>query len=366
MMSDKLKATCLMVVTNVHQLSVDKGRAVSSVFTCADDPLRASFKIKLGFGTTEENKMDIKIIPTSTDVKLFKYSWAITDLRQTVASDDGKFKPVVRRVGKVAALNAVWDFSRHLDKGWMSRLRFLFEVECSTDATVNDDRLITENQAALSQSLTTLLERPNDADFTVYVQDESFECHKALLVARSAYFRGLFQSGMIESRSNQITMEDISPDCFRHVIKFLYSGILPENMKELAFELLPFADKYALEELKSACVNALISTVTMDNVLKTIILAETHSCPKLFRHCRPLFFSYVLEKEKAGEGILSQPWCRRLICLLVTEEEPFDISASPTSACDPPDNAMHLSSDMAQMFDEQLMANRYQGKVLGF
>ena len=188
--------------------------------------------------------------------------------------------------------------------------------------------------------------------------DQKIQCHKVVLVARSSYFRGLLQSGMIESRSNQISMTDISRDLFRRVLQFLYSGQLPDDMAAIAFDLLPFAEKYVLDEFKSACENAIMSAVSADNVMQAIILADKHHCPNLFRHCLPIIKNNIddLQKKEEWESLIEQDLFKRLY-IESCKGGSGDAGAGTESGkvCGEfasLGHAMQLSTDFGRMFDD--------------
>ena len=61
------------------------------------------------------------------------------------------------------------------------------------------------------------------------------------------YFQRLFASGMRESASNEIKIEDADADSFNHVLKFIYCAQLPDDLKETAGDILPIAEKYDIQ-----------------------------------------------------------------------------------------------------------------------
>jgi hypothetical protein len=66
------------------------------------------------------------------------------------------------------------------------------------------------------------------ADVGLVVEGELFPAHRAVLVVRSEYFRGLLLSGMQEGCGQQeIALGEVSAEAFRVVLRFLYTGELP-------------------------------------------------------------------------------------------------------------------------------------------
>lgn len=96
--------------------------------------------------------------------------------------------------------------------------------------------------AAVNQSFT---------DFKFLVKDESIGAHRFILYARSSFFAAMLDSGMIESQSGEMRLVDDDPSTFRHLMKFLYTGMVPlEANRDKLFQM---ADKYGVEVLTSIC-----------------------------------------------------------------------------------------------------------------
>ena len=268
-----------MVVKNIPQLLADKAHVYSPPFTCADDPIRTTFKMQLGFGTEKDGELSIYFWPCSSDVKLFQISVHIwnKDMRKRCGynlNPINEFNVVFRPCGpSVVPI-------RNDDEELRILLEVTYETAYSTTTTSNNSLSLPPNLIEFRKALVGLMGITDKTDITVSVGNVWFRCHKVVLVARSSYFRALLQSGMEETVSNKITLTDISPELFRHVRRFLYSGQLPDDLAGIAFDLLPFSDKYVLDELKAACVDAIRPIVTPDNVIRAIVLADTHNCPR--------------------------------------------------------------------------------------
>ena len=74
----------------------------------------------------------------------------------------------------------------------------------------------------------------------------------------------------------------------KELVKYLYSGAFPENLDKIAFELLPIACKYELEELKRVCDFALRRILSRKNAIEILLLADRLDCWDLFHFCKPL------------------------------------------------------------------------------
>jgi len=139
--------------------------------------------------------------------------------------------------------------------------------------------------STLSEDLLQWFELGEDTDVSIRVGDESFHAHKSILAARSVYFRSLFRSGMAETISNEIKIEDADPRAFKELLRFLYSGLLPNDLGAIAMSLLPLADRFGALALKELCVTAVEKAVKVETVIDAFSLAQSHSCPSLNEKC---------------------------------------------------------------------------------
>ena len=60
---------------------------------------------------------------------------------------------------------------------------------------------------------------------------------------------------------------------------------MPENLMENAYQILPLAEKYHLQRLKDACVQAMDICLTKENVCDILIAADRFRCDNLKRKC---------------------------------------------------------------------------------
>ena len=64
------------------------------------------------------------------------------------------------------------------------------------------------------------------ADVTIIVEDASFQCHRALLISRSEYFRGVLSGYFKETTeaTPTIVIKDIPKEIFIKVLEFIYTN----------------------------------------------------------------------------------------------------------------------------------------------
>uniref|UniRef100_A0A8C0J1D4 Speckle type BTB/POZ protein like n=1 Tax=Chelonoidis abingdonii TaxID=106734 RepID=A0A8C0J1D4_CHEAB len=135
-------------------------------------------------------------------------------------------------------------------------------------------------ECRLAEDLGNLWETTRFTDCSFYVGGQEFKAHKSVLAARSPVFNAMFEHEMEESKKNRVEINDVDPEVFKEMMRFIYTGKAP-NLDKMADNLLAAADKYALERLKVMCEEALCSNLSVENVADILILADLHSAEQL-------------------------------------------------------------------------------------
>ncbi|XP_054270960.1 speckle-type POZ protein B-like [Macrosteles quadrilineatus] len=118
------------------------------------------------------------------------------------------------------------------------------------------------------------------SDVTLSANGKQFKAHKAILAARSRVFAAMFDHCMEEGQLNHVTILDVDHATLGELLRFIYSGRV-KDINKIAFDLLAAADKYDLERLKIMCEETLYKSISVDNVLDILILADLHSAVNL-------------------------------------------------------------------------------------
>ncbi|KAI6177715.1 Speckle-type POZ protein-like isoform X2 [Aphelenchoides bicaudatus] len=131
---------------------------------------------------------------------------------------------------------------------------------------------------------------------TIKIEDIEFKIKKCLLVGVSETFAQMFNSGLEESRTNIVNIEDIKPDALKAFIKYVYKGYLEMDSIKHVEELFVFSDKYLIEALKTECASILGKGLTKQNVLNRFTLATMHNSNEL----KNSILTYMLDKDSEG------------------------------------------------------------------
>ncbi|KAG2500325.1 hypothetical protein HYH03_001901 [Edaphochlamys debaryana] len=129
--------------------------------------------------------------------------------------------------------------------------------------------------ASLSSAMGALLDRQPDgtADLTLVVGDRRFPVHRAILGARSPYFRQRLEGGFADGAAAELSLPDADPDAFALVLRWLYTGAvdIPPPLAPAVAEL---ADRLLLPELCSDAQAVVLSGVSAETVVGCLLWAE--------------------------------------------------------------------------------------------
>jgi len=149
-------------------------------------------------------------------------------------------------------------------------------------------------------------ERDEYADVVINVEDASFQCHRALLIARSEYFRGLFSGHFKETTDSttNVVIKDMNTQVFVKVLEFVYTNNV-EDMEdyELGLNIMTAADRFLMTGLKHLCVLFLCRQVNMDNVYDILYAAEIFGSYRLSETCLALLAENIHELWESEDFI---------------------------------------------------------------
>ncbi|KAK6963049.1 kelch-like protein 28 [Biomphalaria glabrata] len=112
--------------------------------------------------------------------------------------------------------------------------------------------------------LSTFLKCEELQDFVVTLGTTKFGCHRFLLAACSGFFRALFRSGMKETESKCVTVEDISSETFELILETLYTGhgvLTNDNV----IDIWRAAHQLQITFLMTECEEFIIRSLSLEN-----------------------------------------------------------------------------------------------------
>ncbi|CAL9690271.1 unnamed protein product [Knipowitschia caucasica] len=127
-----------------------------------------------------------------------------------------------------------------------------------------------------------------------------FHCHKAVLSARSSYFKVMFTADMKERSDRVIKLSGAHCGVLGDLVNFVYTAhvrITEDNVQNL----LEAADLFQFAQVKRACEEFLVRLLDANNCLGMHAFAQMHLCRSLERESRRMMlsrFSEIMQHEE--------------------------------------------------------------------
>lgn len=146
----------------------------------------------------------------------------------------------------------------------------------------------------LKEHVENLWKRGEEFDVTFDVEGKRISAHRLILAARSPVFKAELFGQMVEANMDYIRIEDMKPEVFEALIRFMYTDRLTnfpfsdacsKLSNEFLEELFVASDRYALDKLKTMCEKRLAGKLSVDTIVPTLILADQHNSAWLKEKC---------------------------------------------------------------------------------
>ncbi|XP_032782440.2 speckle-type POZ protein B-like isoform X2 [Daphnia magna] len=142
---------------------------------------------------------------------------------------------------------------------------------CTSSSKITSDVFHSE---LVSTQFEELFKNKTLSDVNLNVGGQIFPAHKNIIAASSKVFAAMFHHETSEKLSNKVDIQDIDPDVFQEVLRYLYTGRMSrETLDKMAVGVLAVADKYLLDELKAECENHLMKRMSADNCAELLAFA---------------------------------------------------------------------------------------------
>lgn len=129
-----------------------------------------------------------------------------------------------------------------------------------------------------------LFNNEKHSDFSLIVEGHTIPVHKVVLQAHCEHFQQMFESGMRESTSKELVIEDFTYDQIMSTLEVIYTGkckITPEN----GVELLEVANFYKLEWMKCSCEKTLHDNIEIETAAQIFSIADRFDARQLRNAC---------------------------------------------------------------------------------
>ena len=131
------------------------------------------------------------------------------------------------------------------------------------------------------ERMSKLLDEQSLADVWFVVKGHEIGAHWAIVNSASHVMAAMFDPEQVKL-SKRVVVDDTEPEVFKQLLRYIYTGTMPDLHEEsMADPLFLAADKYKIEGLKQECEKRLICLLDLNNVIHMLVLAHTHSAAKL-------------------------------------------------------------------------------------
>jgi len=139
-----------------------------------------------------------------------------------------------------------------------------------------------QNQILL-KDFKTISELKELHDFIIVCGEVEIPCHKAVMAARSDILAAMVTGDTLEKEENKVVIEDSTPELMKVLVKHMYDGKIPQNISDIAYDLLYVAVKYQFHVLIKACEEALVENMNDENAISILIMVDRHVPQSIIR-----------------------------------------------------------------------------------
>jgi len=148
---------------------------------------------------------------------------------------------------------------------------------------VDADRSVFVDQAHschLLHSLSHLYADGLFTDVTLCAGNDELKCHRNILAASSAFFMGMFQSELDESRQTRIPIKQMEASTLSLILDYVYTGkaeLTVDNVQSV----LSAANLFQMISLRDGCASFMMNHISVDNCVGVYFFAVAHECLEL-------------------------------------------------------------------------------------
>lgn len=310
----------------IHAFHVDdiaakfqaKARENYGPFYSPEDRASPTFRVCVGFGDIKRDVFTASLWTRNENVQITTLNINFYSSKlELLKSRHGSFEEATTLVPDK---DIGWKYKRteHLFKSNESQgFSVVVAVEYQVSDPTEEVPKCPINERFYGESL-SMLDDESSADVTFLVSGVEIKAHRVIIMARSAYFKIMFASGMKEAEENVVKVSDVELIIFKELLKFLYGGVPPSFSHDVTPDLLIVAEKYGVDDLKQSCEAQLSANLNAGNVVEYLLLADGQNCSSLLHLAKIAFRSYLgsLEGvEHLGKLKTNPPLLLELLCM---------------------------------------------------
>eukprot|EP00092_Neocalanus_flemingeri_P022979 GFUD01024911.1.p1 GENE.GFUD01024911.1~~GFUD01024911.1.p1 ORF type:complete len:292 (-),score=55.17 GFUD01024911.1:232-1107(-) len=122
------------------------------------------------------------------------------------------------------------------------------------------------------EDMKSIIKLEDISDVKIVCHGKVFKCHKIILCARSTVFKKMLSGETFENLNRVVTIKDSSAEAVKEMLKYIYTGEIPDEVDVVELDLLHLATKYLLDPLKLACGEIIVSNLAISNCISSFQL----------------------------------------------------------------------------------------------
>ena len=153
---------------------------------------------------------------------------------------------------------------------------FIVEADLLVEMKRNEAENSALKNSKYCDEMKSIFNDEKNSNVIVIAADREFKCHKAILSARSEVFKNTLAHNTVERNTNTIVIKETSVQAVEDMLKFIYSGDVPEDPKSLTADLLHIANMHQLHPLVEACLKNLVDNLDVPSCISTFMLVDRY------------------------------------------------------------------------------------------
>eukprot|EP01122_Echinamoeba_exundans_P009116 TRINITY_DN3148_c0_g2_i1.p1 TRINITY_DN3148_c0_g2~~TRINITY_DN3148_c0_g2_i1.p1 ORF type:complete len:835 (+),score=113.91 TRINITY_DN3148_c0_g2_i1:383-2887(+) len=144
----------------------------------------------------------------------------------------------------------------------------------------------------MPSDLLRLLNDSYQPDITIKVGESLLCAHKAILVARSEYFRAMLLGGLSEASQKEIVIPDVDGNVFEVILRYIYTGeVDATQFEDIVVDVIVAASLFRIEGLIRQLESIIAHNLDPSNVESLLELAVAHNFERLKASCTQMLDS---------------------------------------------------------------------------
>ncbi|XP_002736827.2 kelch-like protein 36 [Saccoglossus kowalevskii] len=132
------------------------------------------------------------------------------------------------------------------------------------------------------------------SDVVIFINNQRFPAHRAILATCSDYFRAMFTGGMKESVDNEqeVELHDMSMEGLKAVLEFMYTGKTTLNHRN-SDTILAVANYLQVQPLVCLCISFLVDELVEENMMEVVALTTAYGLLEKFTRYEKVIDMFV-------------------------------------------------------------------------